>query len=106
MTDKELFWTRLKGPSQFAHETAQDMARLMDQKRLSKKRSAVINRLADGYFRDIMQLFTVPEMARITKTWLTVYHIPLDLDLLTSFDECHILVGQYITDLGRDLQPY
>jgi len=106
MTDKELFWTRLKGPSHFAHATAQDMARLMDQKRISKKRAATINRLADGYFRDIMQLFTVSEMARIVKTWLTVYHIPLDPDLLTTFTEYHILVGRHITIIGRDLQPY
>ncbi|NBU73024.1 MAG: hypothetical protein EBS53_16555 [Bacteroidetes bacterium] len=106
MTDRELFWVRLKGPSQFAHETGQDMARLMNQKRLSKKRSAMINRLGDGYFRDIMQLFTVPEMARIVKTWLTVYDIPLDPDLLTTFTEYHILVGQYVGDIGKDLQPY
>lgn len=106
MIDKETFWAILKGPEQFAHQTGQELAAMMNQKRLSPKRQRLINSHADGYIKVMMQLFDKEDLGRIIKTWLSIYRIPLDPDMLTTFDEYHILIGEHLAQQAFNIKPY
>lgn len=100
MTEKELVWALLKSdPACLAHTMAQQLSEFNDETELNKQ--------ADAYLNQLLSTFNDAEtLARIVKTWLSEYQIPLNPSLLESFDKWHEFCSYYIVENAKNIQVY
>ena len=88
--EQEKMWAYLKcDPQVLVHQWAEEM--------LSVKKSKIkLNKLAEEYLSYMIEHFSIQDTARVIKTWLTTYKLPLEPDRITSFDAFHDYCGSYI----------
>ena len=75
-------------------------------KELTTVKRKQINNLANERIKFMLTNFSNEQIARTIKTWLHTYQIPLDPNEISSFDDFHNQVGQYIAENLRIITPY
>ena len=104
MSEHQRLMALLKGPDWYAHESGKDLLAVLNQGK--RKRYKSMNSTADKHILTIMNLFDKEQSARILKTWLTTYCLPLDPNRLKTFDQFHEQFGEFIIDNTTIIQSY
>jgi hypothetical protein len=102
--DQQRVWFLLKGPEYYAHKAAEEMLCALNQGK--RKRHRAMSKVADEHFETIMQIFSVEQTIRITKTWLSSYHLPLDATKLKSFNQFHATHGEFVINNMESIRSY
>lgn len=99
--EQQRFWSYFKwDPQTFTHGTA---AQVLEAPK--SQRSRIIN----AAFTRLMQSETDPEIrARVIKTWLSRYQLPMDPSEIDLFDQFHSQTGPLLrsTTWAQNLETY
>lgn len=99
--EQQEFWSYFKwDPETFSHNTARRVL-------AAAKREQP--RMINAAFTRLMQSETDPEIrARVIKTWLSRYQLPMDPMEIDLFDQFHSQTGPLLrsTTWAQNLEPY
>jgi len=88
--DQEYMWAMLKSdPQKLCHRWAEEMVGC-------KSDAKAMNALADDYISYMLNRFSHIDTCRVIKTWLTAYQLPIEPELITSFDQFHVNCGNFV----------
>jgi hypothetical protein len=95
--NQQLMWDILcSDPKELCHIWAQDIM----------KSTRYLHRRADRYLGIALKLFSANDTARMLKTWLTDYRMPLDPDKLKNFDLFHETCGKRIALAAKEIDKF
>jgi hypothetical protein len=96
--EQRVFWDTLKCDAHwFAHDRARILSGLDDE---------LFHKTVDDLMMQMVNNLTVADISSVMKTWLSVYHLPLDANRLgLGFEQVHSRVGGYVQTQASNIKP-